>query len=144
MLKNPNEANSTSLHSPEDYEKILKENEVLKEKKIERDEYIALGNFNAARLKVLHLKDNPLSEKLHLVKPSLSPRQLESESDTELMPPPTTSQAIQNEMDMLKKRIERMKEVFALQTNRFRDAVYFVLEFPNKFVDINLQDGISI
>ena len=96
-------------------QKTQNDNIRVNEMKLERDEYIALGFVNPTRYKVVHLKENPL----HNPPPPSTPQLSDS-----MLPPstPSTSPANQ-EVDVLKKRIERMKELFASQTNRFRDAV---------------------
>lgn len=88
-----------------------KEIAILKEAQLERDEYLAQGCFNALKWRVLHPKENPIAELENVTTystPSISNRVSSSK----------------DEVEELKKRIERMKSVFASQTNRFRDAVY--------------------
>ena len=95
-----------------DLRNVVEENARLKETKLERDEFIALGYFNPSKTKILHLKENPIHA-----------------ANTDEPSTPQTPTAIpavkspKEEVEALRKRIERMKEVFALQTNRFRDAV---------------------
>ena len=101
----------------------------------------ANGFFDSMQERVLHLSDNPYSEKttgkrLHLQRElgqSLSP--LPSGDSPEMSPPGPASQ---DEIENLKKRIERMKEVFATQTNRFRDAVY---QLTGWNVDLSIRDN---
>lgn len=83
---------------------------MLKEAEYERDMYLAQGCFDALKLRVVHLKDNPIS-KLEEV-PIETPRS-----------PQDSKASSKEEVNELKKRIERMNTIFGSQTNRFRDAV---------------------
>ena len=112
---------------PEDVSKLqqridslISENKKLQEIKLERDEYCAQGCVNALKWKVVHLIENPLSQQQQLKQNQ--PSSISSTpSSNELLP---GDSSLKEEIETLKKRIDRMKELYASQTNRLRDAMY--------------------
>lgn len=110
QLKENDPVSNNSQELQHQLDQVTKEIALLKEVEYERDEYRAQGCFNPLKLRVVHLKDNPISnlDEVGLETPR-SPQDKEISS--------------KEEVDELKKRIERMKTIFASQTNRFRDAV---------------------
>ena len=118
------------------YDCAMKELEELRCFKQNVEESIQKGGFSFLDTRILHLRENPYSE-LRMKKEEALKQQLETlrsriqpPSSGTVVSPKTDSPGIplsestcKEEIETLKKRIERMKEVFAAQTNRFRDAV---------------------
>lgn len=109
--------------------------------KTEYEHARADGFFDGLQERVLHLSENPYAEKiaekqLFLQKEVAQPLSPLPSGDAPEMGPP--SAVSQSEVENLKKRIERMKEVFATQTNRFRDAVY---QLTGWNVDLSLHEN---
>lgn len=120
------------------YDQAVRDFQLYKQKV---EEVIAKGGFNFMDWKVLHMQENPVVEattkKIGLLKQQLEETQqaLRYLSQSPGAASPVLSDtpsslsllgceaSMKEEIDTLKKRIERMKEVFATQTNRFRDAV---------------------
>ena len=98
---------------------LVSENKQLQEIKLERDEYCAQGCVNALKWKVVHLIENPLSQQQ--VKQNQPSSISSTPSSNELLPGDSN---LKEEIETLKKRIDRMKELYASQTNRLRDAMY--------------------
>lgn len=98
---------------------LVSENKQLQEIKLERDEYCAQGCVNALKWKVVHLIENPLSQQQ--VKQNQPSSISSTPSSNELLP---GDSSLKEEIETLKKRIDRMKELYASQTNRLRDAMY--------------------
>ena len=105
------------------------------------EENISKGGFNCMDWRVLHMQENPIAEattkkidglKQQLEETQQALRKLSQSSGaaSPILPDTPSSVSLlgceasmKEEIDTLKKRIERMREVFATQTNRFRDAV---------------------
>ena len=117
-IKKPTETeNVTKLQQRID--SLVSENKQLQEIKLERDEYCAQGCVNALKWKVVHLIENPLSQQQ--VKQNQPSSISSTPSSNELLP---GDSSLKEEIETLKKRIDRMKELYASQTNRLRDAMY--------------------
>ena len=103
------------------YESAMKELEELRSFKQKVEESLQKGGFSFWDTRILHLRENPYSE-LKEKKEDALKQQLETlRADSSVAP--LNDSTCKEEIETLKKRIERMKEVFAAQTNRFRDAV---------------------
>ena len=125
----------TSEKEQEEVNAYRKEIEQLRVYKEEYERFVAEGGLDYVRERVLHLIKNPISEKdeaRKLSQVNASSLSVESSNQQEHGPP------TKEEIDTLKKRIERMKEVFASQTNRFRDAVY---QLTGWNVDLSLYEN---
>lgn len=118
------------------YESAMKELEELRSFKQKVEDSLQKGGFSFWDTRILHLRENPYSE-LKEKKEDALKQQLETlrskiqpSSPVSVTSPrvdssvaPLNDSTCKEEIETLKKRIERMKEVFAAQTNRFRDAV---------------------
>ena len=127
----------TSVKEQEELNAYRKEIEQLRVYKEEYERYVAEGGFDYVHERVLHLIKNPISEKNEgrkLPQANASSPSVEGSNQQEHGSASNTK----DEIDTLKKRIERMKEVFASQTNRFRDAVY---QLTGWNVDLSLHEN---
>ena len=120
------------------YEQAVRDLQLYKQ---QVEETISKGGFNCTSWRVLHMQENPIAEattkKIDILKQQLEETQqaLRKLSQSPGAASPILSEtpssvsllgceaSMKEEIDTLKKRIERMREVFATQTNRFRDAV---------------------
>ena len=113
---------------------LERELEELRIYKFQVEKCISEGLLVPNGMKVVHMKENPYADTL--VKRNQCQKRNEEEKfrlqsasaglpDEALSPPMMTASelAYKEEVENLKKRLERMKELFAAQTNRFRDAV---------------------
>lgn len=114
--KSPDSEDVTKLQQRID--QLAVENKKLQDIKLERDEYCAQGCVNALKWKVVHLVDNPLSQQQ-----SKQNQPSSSISTPSSFEPPPADSLLKEEIETLKKRIDRMKELYASQTNRLRDAM---------------------
>ena len=126
----------TSVKEQEELDAYRKEIEQLRVYKEEYERYVAEGGFDYVHERVLHLIKNPISEKNEGRK--LSQANASSPSVEGSNQEHGSVSNTKDEIDTLKKRIERMKEVFASQTNRFRDAVY---QLTGWNVDLSLHEN---
>ena len=130
------------------YESAMKELEELRRFKQKVEESIEKGGYSIWDTRILHLRENPysdlrakkdesLKQQLETLRSKIQPSSPTSgtspRAETSVMP--LCESTYKEEIETLKKRIERMKEVFAAQTNRFRDAVYPMCD--DSIVDIN-------
>ena len=115
-------------------EELEREVEELKSYKSQVEKCISEGLLVPAGLKIIHMKENPYADVLAKKKQCQKQKDEEKSGvqsastellDDSLSPPVMTVSelAYKEEIENLKKRLERMKELFAAQTNRFRDAV---------------------
>ena len=113
---------------------LERELEELRSYKYQVEKCISDGLLVPTGLKVVHMKENPYADVL--AKRNQYQKQREEEvsrsqsastglMEDSLAPPVMTVSelAYKEEIEKLKKRLERMKELFTAQTNRFRDAV---------------------
>ncbi|KAK8804942.1 hypothetical protein WA171_006907 [Blastocystis sp. BT1] len=135
------------------YEQAVRDLQLYKQ---QVEETISKGGFNCTSWRVLHMQENPIAEattkKIDILKQQLEETQqaLRKLSQSPGAASPILSEtpssvsllgceaSMKEEIDTLKKRIERMREVFATQTNRFRDAVY---QLTGWNVDLSLHDN---
>lgn len=112
------------------YEEAKQEIEELRNYKLRVEEGMSAGRVIPAGCRVVHMTENPYAEiiarKDRLHKLQEEKERASSDHPGSLAPPSkslTDETPYKEECENLKKRLERMKELFTEKTNRFRDAV---------------------